>query len=213
MQTFKVTEPWSHTKKSIDGMVEVVLRNTDATDYQIYLSGEGNYREERATTRPYKGNRDRSKTPDNLPEARQYLIDDYEAFVVDGAEADDALGINQTEDTCIATSDKDLDMVEGMHYSIYHNNLYYVSPEEAIRFFYTQLLTGDSTDNIVGVRGVGEKTAHKVLKGVSNEVEMYQRVLDMYEKVYRADGYDMLREMADLLWIQREWGVLWTPPS
>jgi len=39
-----------------------------------------------------------------------------------------------------------------------------VSPRDALRFFYYQLLVGDSADNIKGAKGIGPKKAERILE-------------------------------------------------
>ena len=85
--------------------------------------------------------------------------------------------------------------------------------------FYMQLLTGDSTDNIPGLKGVGPKTAEKVLANCTTEEELYAAVLICYinHKPFmdypREDIEDMIVRNARLLWIRKEEGELWQPPK
>jgi 5'-3' exonuclease len=49
----------------------------------------------------------------------------------------------------------------------------HTSPEEALKFLWVQVLMGDSTDNIVGIPGVGIKTAENWLKDRSKDFESF----------------------------------------
>ena len=219
IEPFKVTEPFSHTTHNIRAMFNKVMEDSGATSCEVYLTGEGNYRYSIAYTQEYKGNRDRSKAPTNLEDARSYIQSNWGATVVNGCEADDYLGIRQYEclaedvDSCIASTDKDLDMIEGWHYNITKKKLYIVDSMLASYNFYHQLLTGDRADNVRGIYGCGDKTADKILKDTLTDKEMYEAVRSQYHKVYGSEGDDLLMESAHLLWIQREPGVLWTPPD
>lgn len=102
-------------------------------DPVIYLSGKNNFRYDIATVKPYKGNR-KSEKPVHWENVYWFLRSRYNAIVVDGMEADDALAIHQMEsfpdcpasgvkaideefaDTVICTRDKDLRQVPGWHY-------------------------------------------------------------------------------------------------
>jgi len=106
--------------------------------------------------------------------------------------------------------DKDLDMISGLHYNWTKNKEpYEISESQAIRSFYIQLLTGDRVDNIQGIRGIGNKKAHKILHGIEEEQELLKTVLEEYEKA----GYtkENLINNGRLLWIRRKKKEMWTP--
>lgn len=204
-------EPKSHALRLVKNILVKVKDRTGAKELRIFLSGKNNFREEVATIKPYKGNRIARK-PFHYQNIRDYLKEVYNAEVVDGMEADDALGINQKPDTCICTIDKDLDMVEGYHYNFQKDKLYEVRSEKAVHFFYTQLLTGDSVDNIQGVPGIGKKKAEKILLGLTEEEDLFWKVLCEYEKKYDKP-MEALVENANLLWILRQETIGWTNPA
>ena len=45
-----------------------------------------------------------------------------------------------------------------------------------------QTLTGDISDNYKGLKGVGEKTATKILHGLKTKKEMWEAVVAQYKK-------------------------------
>jgi hypothetical protein len=170
------------------------------------MSGSTNFRKDIATLKPYKGNRT-SEKPKYYLEIRDYLIKNYGAIMAEGQEADDLMGIAQwakpDSSTVICSIDKDLDMIPGLHYNDKKDKLYEVSLEEANRFFVVQLLTGDATDNIPGVPGIGPKNAERLLWGRSAE-EGIEIVQQEYNKAYGASGQEAFEENARLLWIRRK---------
>lgn len=183
-------------------------------DLKLYLTGSGNFRQEVATIREYKGNRKDYHKPRYYNELREYLIKYWNAEVVDGQEADDALGIAQCtgNNTIIATLDKDLDMIPGWHYNWVKDVKYRVKPFEADRFFFMQLLMGDPTDNIQGVPKVGAKTAEKILSDCETLPEMLEAVRQEYYAAYNdQDWVALLNENAQLLWIRRKPDEVWEP--
>lgn len=105
----------------VDNLVERICEacGVDSPTY-LFLTGEGNFRYEIATVKPYKGNRKEEK-PFYLPSVRKYLEARYGAVVVDGMEADDALTITagryEPEDVTIASRDKDLKQYPCVHYT------------------------------------------------------------------------------------------------
>ena len=100
-----------------------------------------------------------------------------------------------------------------------------VGPEDADRFFYKQLLTGDSTDNIPGLfKRTGVKAMKKtfeVLEVMDNTRDMYNHVRQVYlDAVYdqgmSSDVNDVERWLltqARSLWIRRERGQTWEVPD
>lgn len=190
---------------------ELVYTYANADDCEGYLTGKRNFRYDIAKTVPYKGNRTQEK-PKHLGILRQYMIDAWSFVVHEEQEADDAVSIRAyelgEEDYIICSLDKDLNNVRGWHYNFQKNDRYYVSEEEAIKNFYTQLLTGDGVDNIPGLKGIGPKKAAKILKDCVTEQELYKAVLEAYD-----GNVEYLTEQGQLLWLRREKGQLWQPPS
>lgn len=158
-------------------IIEQILVETNSNEYEIWLTGKGNFRYN--VYPEYKGNRRGMYRPKWEKEVKQYLVLDWEANTAEGCEADDMLGARQTADTIIATIDKDLNQIQGWHYNFVKKEQYYVSPEEADRYFYYQLLIGDTTDNIKGVSGIGPKKADRLLNSLKPN-EWYQAILDLY---------------------------------
>lgn len=122
------------------------------------------------------------------------------------------------EPSCIVTLDKDLLMVPGLHYSWHIEGgtptkrwvrpavKQLISPIEGLRWFYTQLLTGDPSDNIKGCPGVGKVGAKNMLANLETEEEMFNAVRDAY-----ACDEAMLMN-GRVLWIQRRPQQLWEFP-
>lgn len=164
----------------------------------------------------YKAGRDRK--PIYLQEAREYVMNSWGAEEIQGYEADDALGIYQTENTIAVHIDKDINMIPGRHMYWLTQETYEVPNRlgtveiknkkavgRGLKFFYHQLLTGDKqTDNIPGCPGIGDKTAYTLLKDCETEKECFDIVLETYKNKYPENTIDVLEEMADLLWICRD---------
>lgn len=190
---------------------ELVYTYVDAEDCEGYLTGSANYRHDIAKTVPYKGNRT-SEKPRHLGILRQYMIDAWAFSVQDNQEADDAVSIRAyelgEEDYVICSIDKDLNNVRGWHYDFGKNVRYFVTEEQAIKNFYTQLLTGDRTDNIPGLKGIGPKKAEKILQDCTTEQELFKAVLEAYD-----NNVEYLTEQGQLLWLRREKNQLWKPPE
>ena len=203
-------EPIEHCLHSVKLLMGSIVDGAGCDGYRVFLTGRNNYRDDIATIQKYK---DRpSRKPVHYQAIRDYLIHSHRAEVSDGNEADDSLGRAQTEDTVICTLDKDLDMVPGWHFKWTKNQLYNIGPTEGLRNFYEQLLKGDRTDSIPGLPGIGDKKAAQALRGVTKEENMWRVAQHMYNKHSSYDYYDIL-EIGNLLWIQQQGRLQWTPPS
>jgi len=181
----------------------------DTDDYELFLTGKTNFRNEVAVTVPYKGNRKDVKKPKHLPLLREYLQTAWGASVSDGQEADDDIAIRATElgeESIIVSIDKDFMQVPGWHYNFVKKVKKHVTPEDGLRFFYKQILMGDSADNIKGIFRVGEKKATKMLADLKTEQQFYQCCVEGL-------GEERVLENARLLWLRRYPNQMWEPPS
>ena len=208
VESYVEAEPVSHALRLAKNLLLKVKRATGVQEIIPFLTGTNNFRVDVATIQPYKGNR-KAARPLHYQALRDYFIDKCGAIVTDGHEADDALGMCQRPDTVICSTDKDLNMIPGLHYNWTHDKLYSVSGIEGLRNFYIQLLTGDTTDNIRGIEGVGPVKAAKALQGLVSEEDMYWKCLEMYEDSTYERPYEALLETGRLLWIMRQDGDIW----
>lgn len=169
----------------MNDLLDNILTATDATAYNAYLTGEDNFRKQ--IYPEYKANRTQEK-PRHLEACRYYAIKDFNAEAEHGLEADDLLGINQTEDTIICSLDKDLLQIPGKHFRWEMNTPQYSKPSEFItqtelegtRLFYEQCLKGDRSDNVKGIEKVGDVKARNFLKDCTSELEMFKVAKDLY---------------------------------
>jgi len=187
---------------------EIVFDDLRCDDYRAYITGKGNFRNDLAVTEPYKGNRKDAKRPIHYDAIRTHL-QRLGAVLVEGQEADDAVAIDATESGgWIVSIDKDLDQVAGWHYNFVKHEEYYITEEEGLRNLYTQVLTGDRTDNIIGLKGIGPKKAAKLLEDCKTEREYYDACLKAY------DGNELrVIENLNLLWLRRAPNQTFQVPS
>lgn len=208
----KDDEPVENALHNVKMAMNLILDKFHASPgYKLYLTGKGNYRFAAATIKPYKGNRKPEDKPKYYDDIRRYLIEVWKAEVIDGREADDALGCLQwahkDKSTCIVTIDKDLNMIPGWHFNYVKDLFYYVTIDEANLWFFKQMLIGDTTDNIQGVPKLGPKTADKLLDPhVGDTQALMDTVKEEYRKYYKDTAEAAFDEMATLLWMQREEG-------
>lgn len=203
------------TQLKVDQVMSFILRNTRSTseydDYSLYLTGSKNFRTELAVSYPYKGNRSNKPKPKYLPHARWYLQDNYGAVVIEGQEADDAIAIEATNlgtSSIVVSIDKDMLQIPCFHFNQNKQQWWSVSEFEGLEFFYEQILTGDTADNIIGLKGIGPVKAKKILKGAESEQDLWDAVLAAYN-----GDEERVIENARLLWLRRYEEQLWLPPS
>lgn len=183
------------------------------------------FRERIACTKPYKGTRKGAK-PFHFENITAYLLSEYDCRISNGLEADDLMCIEQTSrlrdsDTIICTRDKDLRMCPGWQFGwecgkqpsfgpVYVDNKGTLQLTNGklkgtgLKFFFSQMLTGDTVDNIPGCKGMGPAKAFKLLDGCNTKREHELAVIGAYQNVYGDAWKDMLEEQSKLLWMVRE---------
>lgn len=187
---------------------------TGANEVRVFLSGSTNFRKEIYPL--YKANRDELKRPQYLQAVRECLVLEWGAEVTDGYEADDALGVEQGEDTIICTIDKDLAQVPGLHYNFVNGEFSAVDEIEGWRSFYKQLVLGDRGDNVPGYDGKMRLKFPKFLAEVREGLERSKTMAEMANVVrnlYRQAGTEeTLERNGRLLYIWRVLNDQWSPP-
>lgn len=154
-------EPLSEAILRLDTLMHRILDDCDTGVYLNYLTGSQNFRKRLDPS--YKANRVK-EAPPHLAACQEYLMEHWDAKMCDGYEADDALGIAATEHRAIIASiDKDLLQVPGLHYNFVRNEFIEQDVNAADLAFWTLMLVGDRSDNILGVKGIGEVGARKHL--------------------------------------------------
>lgn len=216
------SEPVQNALQSTRTYIESILNEVRSNHYQIYLSGGENYRKSIAKTREYKGNRNSLHKPVHFQAIHNYLLR-MEAITTDGIEADDAIGIEHYQafkeakgnpldcTTVVCSQDKDLKMIPGWNFNPNSNKITWISKEDANRWFWYQMLTGDTSDNIPGYDGIGPKKAEKIVNSVPVK-DLKDLVTDMYIEYFNGSlvkTKDYMQEIGSLLWIQREPNQMW----
>ena len=124
------------------------------SNYQVYLTCSGHqFRHDVAKTAVYKGNRKGTEKPQHLQAIRDHMVNMWDAVESVEQEADDCLAIEATQldyNCTIVSVDKDMMQVPCWHYNPVKDTMVKVTSAEGIKFFYTQILTGDSVYNIIG---------------------------------------------------------------
>lgn len=148
----------------IQSTLEEIATDTGISTMRLYISGRNNFRYDVAKTKPYKGNRATMVRPQYLQHCKDFMVKQYDALVVNGYEADDAIASDMVQNGAIhCGQDKDIYQIAGRHYNYVKKEWRDVDEEEAALILYRQVLCGDTSDNIPGLPRVGAKTAEKVI--------------------------------------------------
>lgn len=202
-------------------LINRIISDTGATSYECWINGSENFRKQ--VDPEYKAHRALVAKPKHLEYCRAYLLEHFNAKISNGIETDDEIGLLATAywehdvPFCVASLDKDLLQLKGKHYqwatsgnTVRYNpdgsikfkkpwskpaQHIYMSPLDATKAFYKQMLTGDRADNVEGITGIAEKKAEKAIDPLHDERDMYDLVLAMYGDEER------FTRNAKLLWI------------
>lgn len=170
----------------------------------------------------YKMNRHKDPTKANkfVPVLRELATAEGMAVPAAGREADDLMRIwaeearRDGDEYIICSIDKDLMCIPGKHYRMpvrdwmgnikSGGNTIEVSEEEAMRFYFEQLLKGDATDNIPGIPGVGPVKATKALAHCKTVEEFQESVVEQYFGFYgEKDWYNQLLSNGKMIYLQK----------
>ncbi len=208
--------PVEHALYNAKRSVEAILDVCHPESFVMYLGGSNNFRYDLATIKPYKGNRDQRK-PVHFEAVRQYLVNNYGAEIIDNWEADDQCRMDAWEASrnglnyVISHVDKDLDVIPGWHYNPVKDKFKYVEELEGLRWFYRQMLMGDTSDNIPGIDGLGPKKSERLLGSCRDSREMESLVADEYKRQYGNNWLKSMTEVGRLLWLKRYPEDEWCP--
>lgn len=156
-------------QKSINYTMKEIQAQCFMGDFKVAIKGKGNFRNDLYPK--YKANR-----PELAPEMKEklnhgynYMLKTYDAVPGDDMEADDLCSIWAHEcremelSYAVVGIDKDLLQIPGNHYNFVKRTHTFMDDDAADKHLMLQCLTGDNSDNIPGIRGIGPKKAAGVL--------------------------------------------------
>lgn len=183
--------------------IEGYLSEVSDVEYYFMFSGDKNFRK---TIDPnYKGNRANKRKPTCYHALIESLYDldmDHLAILSEEyLEGDDLLGIYATrypKDSLIVSMDKDFKTVPCYFYN-YGTKKLLDTHNEYLYWLAFQTLTGDTTDNYFGCKGVGKVKAKNILD--SYEGDYWKAIVDTYKKAGMTEE-DAIRNLrlAHILW-------------
>lgn len=199
-------------RPGLDFFLQEMLLTVKATEYVGFLGSSAPLHRNKIIS-TYKANR--PPKPDFYlalaPAIREHLLDRW-GFqeAPEGYEADDAMASaaakfrREGKTHVLCGIDKDLKQIKGTHYNFNKKTSVVVEWSEAQYVLATQLLMGDSTDNIGGVPGVGAVRAKKFLEAMPTTTYkgFMEAVLKVFqEKFGEALGLKRFCETYLLVWL------------
>lgn len=201
--------------ESLTSRVQTILSECRTTRYVGFLTEPDCFRYKVTST--YKSNRKGKPKPIIFYALKEYLKQHFGFTTFLGLEADDLVSYYHhkfPDTTIICSPDKDvLYQCAGRHFNYQKVEFVETSEEQALKFLWKQVLMGDSTDAIVGIPGVGEKTADNWLKDrekdfeafvIKKYVEKYGEVVGLHEFMINFRLVYLLKTDED---IHRELGI------
>ncbi len=177
----------ARVKSYIVDYVEELREKINGDKIIMCLSHMNNFRKELNPL--YKLNRKGTRKPMCFVPTKQYLIDSFNTVTKPWIEADDVMGVlasykEEGVERVIVSEDKDLLTIPGLHWDAKMQVVFEQTQELADYQFFTQTLTGDSTDNYSGCKGVGPKKAERLLESVleigGNESQYWDTIVSAY---------------------------------
>lgn len=238
--------PYGNARLNALGVIDRIVTWSGSDRAIVHLTAQNSTKGDRyliSTVKPYQAAREGSAKPKNWLHLRNWLTGYVgPAFTVKSwvnREADDGMAYlaqwhlaNGQSDLCvIATADKDMRMLPGWHF-VWDEGTMVWCPEDlwslevkhnqdshvyGRKWFWLQMLQGDSVDNIPGLekyigpkgtgKPVGGKTALALLSDQNNPVGACMTVYELYSGYYGASAPSRFVEQAALLWLRRDKGA------
>lgn len=187
-------------KSHCDTYMKSLLEKVSCNQYIALLGIHGSNNTKYDIFPEYKRGRPVDKPP-HWMNVMNYLISKWGFTCISGCEVDDAVRFcyettPASEQAVIVSSDKDLLQIPGNHFVmgvsrkgkiVRKDEVRKVQNIEGERKFYQMMLTGDMTDNVRGIYGIGPKTAERMLAPATEVVEFRYIVMDQYKRAFREE--------------------------
>lgn len=217
----------------VDEYIERISNITWEGNFELYVEHprKNIFRNHVAVSRPYKGNRIKKNMTEEqkkeeiayrvrINHAKKYMVSRYNADLQKYIESEDMVAIRAyklgLDNVIIASIDKDMLQIPTEFYNYGKDERFVVTPLVASHNFWTQVLTGDPTDNIPGLPGIGPKKAETIifLMGTCHvdHVDKSLSYLVATEYVKKQMPYQYFVEQCRLLRMLQTFDQVYLPP-
>ena len=166
------------------------LEETYEIDKVVTFCGsKGNFR--KMLTPTYKANRKKANIPPLLNELTKYVQESYDAVYKAGYETDDlvaSMWAKNKEESIIVSIDKDYLQFPAIIYNYHYNHqsIKVQTKQEALYFFYEQMIVGDTADNVNFCKGYGKAYCKKAFKECTTAYQFRRKVFELFKKIYKS---------------------------
>lgn len=203
-------ETLGEAKEKLEGKLDSILSHLsdfcEVSEVWICNGSRNNFR--KALNKSYKANR-KQELPQFLGELHDWVKTYFNSYWTDGYETDDVvatlwrqsveeLGENNV---VIVSPDKDFKQFPcwlfDSHWS--RMELGKIDEFEAKYNFYTQMIVGDSADNVNYIKGKGKRYANNLLSDAESEFTLLRRTYEEFMNVYGDEARGKFNECKKLL--------------
>ncbi len=199
----------SFAYNAIKTTINALVKSCEADDFEIYISGSTNFRDDLPLPSKYKGSREGLMRPLQLKDCKDYIMRKQKGEIVEGEEADDKIAARQWEGlrskdqiTIACTQDKDANGSEGWLYNwakmdapvrIKGLGEIHLDDKKELRgtgrkWFYAQLVKGDAVDCFkpcqLSGKKFGDVGCYNLLKDCKTDKECLEAIYGQYLKWY-----------------------------
>ena len=177
-------------------------------DKVITFSGsKGNFR--KLLAKKYKANRKKQELPPLLHPMHNYVKQQYDSIFGYGVETDDMVarywfklseqfGRNEV---MIVSIDKDYKQFPCLIYNYHwkHKEILDISEEQALFNFYSQMIEGDTADNVNYFKGKGKRFAEKYFVDCETKYQYTRKLYELFRQNYKSKAREKYIECYNLL--------------
>lgn len=170
----------------------------------VFSGSKGNFR--KLITKNYKANR-KQELPPHLGDLHSYVKSEYNSIYKYGVETDDVIASywqravnNVGEDNVVIVAlDKDYKQFPCIFFNYNKETAIKITKQEALVNFYTQMVEGDSADNVNYCKGYGKAWCKKNLNTDMSEYSMIRTVFSVFKELYKGKAREKYIECYNLL--------------
>lgn len=175
-----------------------------------FNNSKGNFR--KLITPTYKANRIGQKKPPMLKEMHDYVQETYDGIYGYGIETDDIVATYWKElsikfgreNVMIVSIDKDYLQFPALIYRYNRKEILNLSEFDSLLNFYTQMIIGDTSDNVNYFKGKGIKFAQKYYKDCDTKYQFTKMLYLLFKERYRSKAREKYIECYNLLKLRTE---------
>ena len=196
---------------SFDKLISFLEELVDIDEIIVCNGSKNNFRKDISPT--YKLNRTQ-KRPEILLPLHERVKFHYDSVYGDGVETDDVVATlwaeevekNGVDSVIIMSLDKDYKQFPCWFYDYNYKRreLVKISEGEALNNFYSQMIIGDTADNINYCKGYGKSYAKKLFQEANSEYSLVSRTYRLYKEIYGDEAKSMFNEAKSLLTLKTD---------